>query len=549
MLTYNPNTAILLILFNRVNTARKVFERIREVRPKRLYLAADGPRHKLECKACEEARLVVSAVDWDCEVYPLYQEQNLGCDTHCYRAISWFFEREPEGIVLEDDCLPSTSFFGFCSTLLAYYRKDERIGHIAGSNYQFGDKRGDGSYYFSNLTHVGGWAGWRRSWQCQRLNDERYDWFERLDYLSHLASHAPFHAYWNKYFRLVNWNSHIGWDFRYAYANLSNNRLSVIPNYNLISNIGCYDRATHPIADYPFADLPNEEIGEIIHPTFVCPDVEADLRSQMREYNSRGVFEERQDAVAYLKERLSEEITNTSERRSIPRVIHQIYEDSAGPSDTLLHISKSWREQNPDWEYRFWRKADIDVFLSMHYPELIPVYESFPYAVQRWDAIRYLILYTFGGLYVDLDYECTEPIDPLLRDVECTMGLEPAGHCILQRKPYIVGNAFMATIPGHPYFKELIDAVFHANTNEEYPVRAAQAIMDSTGPYMTTRVYMNSPYQERVILIPSALVAPLTRDEVMEMVAGKVSSDMEEKIERSYAIHYFLGSWYEQLKS
>ena len=129
------------------------------------------------------------------------------------------------------------------------------------------------------------------------------------------------------------------------------------------------------------------------------------------------------------------------------------------------------------------------------------------------------------------------------------MGLEPAGHCILQRKPYIVGNAFMATIPGHPYFKELIDAVFHANTNEEYPVRAAQAIMDSTGPYMTTRVYMNSPYQERVILIPSALVAPLTRDEVMEMVAGKVSSDMEEKIERSYAIHYFLGSWYEQLKS
>lgn len=155
MLTYNPNTAILLILFNRVNTTQKVFERIREVRPKRLYLAADGPRHKLECKACEEARLVVSAVDWDCEVYRLYQEQNLGCDTHCYRAISWFFEREPEGIVLEDDCLPSTSFFGFCSTLLAYYRKDERIGHIAGSNYQFGDKRGDGSYYFSNLTHVG----------------------------------------------------------------------------------------------------------------------------------------------------------------------------------------------------------------------------------------------------------------------------------------------------------------------------------------------------------------------------------------------------------
>ena len=546
MIPYDRNTAILLILFRRPDTTRKVFERIREVRPKRLYIAADGPRNETECKDCEAARAIVSCIDWDCEAVRLYQERNLGCDIHCYQAISWFFGLEPEGIILEDDCVPSLSFFGFCSTLLERYRHDERIGHVAGSNYQFGKKRGDGTYYFSNLTHVGGWAGWRRVWK-NVCCDKNYPLFGRLNYLSSLPSHAPFQTHWNKYFGMANRNLDFCWDFRYAYTNLINNRLSVIPNYNLISNIGCSDKATHYIKDYPFADIKNEEIDTILHPSFICPDIEADLYSQAKEYNSSKESLIKQDDVFYLKERLNTVIVNNHIKPKIPRIIHQIYEDMSGPTPLLRGISQSWKELNPDWEYRFWNKKDIDAFLGMYYPDLIPIYQAFPYDVQRWDAVRYLILYKIGGLYVDMDYECTENISPLLCETECAMGMEPRGNAVLRRMPYIVGNAFMATVPGHPYFKELIDAVFHDNKNRGalYPERS---ILDTTGPYMTTRVYDNSKYKEQVSLIPAELVAPLTRDEVLKVMDDEISEGLANKIENSFAIHYFLGSWYEQTK-
>lgn len=546
MIPYDRNTAILLIIFQRPNTTQKVFEQISEVRHKRLYVAADGPRNEIEHIECEKTRAILSNVDWDCEVIRLYQEKNLGCDKHCYQAITWFFEQESEGIILEDDCVPSQSFFGFCSILLEKYRNDERIGHIAGSNYQFGEKRGDGSYYFSNLTHVGGWAGWRRAWK-NVCHDGNYPLFERLDYLSNLPSHAPFKAHWNQYYGMANHNPDYCWDFRYAYTNLINNRLSIIPNYNLISNIGCSDKATHYIKDYPFADIKNEEIDAIIHPSFICPDIEADLYSQTKEYNSSWDSLSRQDDIFYLKEKLNTVTANNHIKPKIPRIIHQIYEDMSGPPSSLLKISQSWKELNPDWDYRFWNKNDIDTFLEMYYPDLIPIYQAFPYDVQRWDAIRYLILYKIGGLYVDMDYECTECISPLLCETTCAMGMEPKGNAILRRMPYIVGNAFMAAIPNHPYFKELINAVFH-NNNEVNSLYPERSILDTTGPYMTTRIYDSSEYKERVSLIPAELVGPLTRDEVLRVVDNEISKSLENKIEKSFAIHYFLGSWYGQTK-
>lgn len=304
MITYDINTPILFIIFRCPETSAKVFEQIRKAAPKRLYIAADGPRNKEEQVECEAARNVVKLLDWDCDVFRLYQEINLGCDKHCFQAISWFFEHESEGIVLEDDCLPSYSFFGFCSTLLAKYRNDERIGHISGGNYLFGNNRGDGSYYFSNLTHVGGWAGWRRVWQSLCLSNNNFGLFERLDYLSNLPSHKEFYFYWNEMYGIANKNLDICWDFKYAYNNLINNRLSVIPNNNLIMNIGCTEKATHYIENYPFANIKCVEICDIIHPSFILPDIEADIYSQLIEYNMPSELVDYPRDCLYLKERL-----------------------------------------------------------------------------------------------------------------------------------------------------------------------------------------------------------------------------------------------------
>lgn len=548
MKTYDNNIAILFIIFRRPSTTQKVFDRIKAVNPKRLYVAADGPRNDVENEECMETRSIISGVDWDCQLFESYQEKNLGCDSHCFQAISWFFEHEPEGIILEDDRLPSYSFFAFCTNLLEKYRNDERIGHIAGDNYQFGNKRGDGSYYFSNLTHVGGWAGWRRVWQCHRLCENKYESFEQLDYLSYLPSHAPFRYYWNSYFKSANHDNKVCWDFKYAYTNLVNNRLSIIPNCNLVSNIGCFDKATHQIKDHPFADIMNEEIDDILHPSFICPDIEADLYSQAKEYRTPFESLDTPKDCLYLKEQLIASNKNDAVHLAIPRIIHQIYEDLSGPPASLVLISQSWRELNPDWEYRFWNKNDVEAFLKEYYPELIPAYNAFPFNVQRWDAIRYLILYKLGGLYVDMDYECTDHITPILYNVECAMGLEPEAHAIRSRMPYIVGNAFMATVPNHPYFRELIDEAFCDDTRDKTCISSDFLVVDSTGPYMTTRVYSNSEHQDQVTLIPAGLIAPLTQEDVRDIMNNKTSKRIESKIETSFAIHYFFGSWSEQTR-
>lgn len=232
----------------------------------------------------------------------------------------------------------------------------------------------------------------------------------------------------------------------------------------------------------------------------------------------------------------------------IPYIIHQIYEDLSGPPSHLKEISQSWKDLNPEWEYRFWNKNDIETFLKAYYPDLISTYNAFPYNVQRWDAIRYLILYRLGGLYVDMDYECTEAIAPILCNVECVMGLEPEGHAKNQHMPYIVGNAFMATVPNHPYFRELIEAVFFNTKNYSESFPAWKLILDTTGPYMTTRVYDSSQCQKRVTLLSPEQIAPLTQEEVRKVMNGEVSECVRNKIEKSFAIHYFFNSWYEQTR-
>lgn len=542
MISFDRNTPVLLIVYNRPNTTEKVLERIREARPKRLYVAVDAPKCDADIEECTKVQSLFDDLGTDILVFKKYQSVNLGCDAHCYAAISWFFEQEPEGIILEDDCVPSLSFFGFCSTLLERYRNDERIGHIAGSNYQFGKKRGDGTYYFSNLTHVGGWAGWRRVWKEHISRKVDFNQFIQQDYLAYLPSHAPFQNHWERYYALAHRGTDFCWDYKYAFSNLVANRLSIIPNCNLINNIGCYDKPTHFIKDYPFASLPCGELSEIEHPSVVCPNIEADLFSQIKEYKQIHDIHFLDQGVGFLKDRLESYERGDSLR--IPKVIHQIYEDMDGPPSYLLEFAESWRENNPDWVYKFWNKEDIDKFIKQYFPDIKGLYDRFPYSVQRWDVIRYLILYQLGGLYVDMDYECTQSITPLLCGLTCAIGMEPKAHAVRSKIPYIIGNAFMASIPGHPFLKELIDGIFSDDSLSNSCRNKNLEVLETTGPFKLTNCYKRSEYKDQIALIPSEWIAPLSREEVVKLINHEKSRDLVQKVEDSYAIHYFLGSWY-----
>jgi len=158
---------VLFLIFNRPETTQQVFSAIRKAKPPRLYVAADGPRsdYPNEDEKCEHSRKIATNVDWDCEVKTLFRDQNLGCRLAVSQAISWFFENEPEGIILEDDCLPSQSFFWFCQELLEDFRNDKQVGAICGFYSNELDYKPSASYFFSRYMRVWGWAGWRRTFE------------------------------------------------------------------------------------------------------------------------------------------------------------------------------------------------------------------------------------------------------------------------------------------------------------------------------------------------------------------------------------------------
>lgn len=544
MLIYNKETPILFIIYNRVDTTKIVFDKIKQVEPKYLYIAADGPRDEAEFIICEEVRNIVTKVDWDCFVKTLFHKENIGCRKSVTQAITWFFENEPEGIIIEDDCLPSDSFFGFCSELLEKYRYDERIGHISGSNVQDGHEYGDGTYYFSFLTNTWGWAGWRRVWKNYDIEMKSYPIFEKFNYLETLSSYAPFTHYWKyKFMAHYKDRSFDSWHFQYSYLNLINNRLSIVPNFNLICNlVSKTTNILHFYVNNAAANRTLHEFDEIRHPSFVIPDAAADVNTQNLEFSMPLVKDSSMDGLLFLKDRLvniSRKIRDVPGIIKIPKVIHNIYEELAGPPKMFTTIAQTWKDLHPHWEYRFWDKLDVEKLLETYFPDFIPIYQAYPNNVQRWNALRYLILYQFGGLYVDMDYECIEPVDLLLEDSTCCMGLEPSTQYVSLDKSFVIGNSFMASVPEHKYFKMMIDDM-KINFGKRWSKYKVIQIKESTGQFLTTRIYNSYPDKDEITLLPAELVSPLTLDESRAVINGFETKDIENKVEKAFAVHYSL---------
>ena len=97
-------TPVLFIIYNRIETARQVFEKIKNVKPKYLYVSADGPKDDEDKEKTDNVRNLIKEIDWDCELKTNFKEKNIGCGEHIIRSIKWLFENEEQGIILEDDC-------------------------------------------------------------------------------------------------------------------------------------------------------------------------------------------------------------------------------------------------------------------------------------------------------------------------------------------------------------------------------------------------------------------------------------------------------------
>ena len=279
------NTAVLFLVFNRPNHTSKVFETIRLAKPKQLFIAADGPRSDRpdENEICRKVRKIAYSVDWDCEVKTLFRETNLGCGLAVSEAITWFFEHVEEGIILEDDCLPNESFYSFCSTLLEKYRNNHQIMHISGNNFQNGIWRGEGSYYFSQFPHIWGWATWKRAWKSYDLELKNFPAFIKNKSISKIVGDKNQAKFWQNSFQLAFSKSIDTWDFAWFFTFFSNNGYAILPNQNLVSNIGFGIDATHTIyQNDKLENLPVFKLKNLIHPLEITLNKKADKHT----YNS-----------------------------------------------------------------------------------------------------------------------------------------------------------------------------------------------------------------------------------------------------------------------
>jgi hypothetical protein len=290
MLTEKLSTPILFIIFNRPDLTQLVFNEIKKAKPLFLYITADGPRknNKSDLENCKKTREIIKQIDWECQVKTNFSEVNLGCKLGVSSGINWFFENIDEGIILEDDCLPNQSFFFFCQELLAYYRNDQRIMQIGGANFQPVQNRNDKSYYFSKYSHIWGWASWKRAWKYYDRDIKNFPDFKKEKIISNIFTEKLMQIYWLKRFEEV-YNGKIDtWDFQWQYTTLIHNGLSVIPNKNLISNIGFGVNSTHTKdKNNKLANMATYNLDIITHPDFLIENKQADDYTFYYIFNSR----------------------------------------------------------------------------------------------------------------------------------------------------------------------------------------------------------------------------------------------------------------------
>jgi hypothetical protein len=275
----NLRTPVALVAFNRPDTTRIVMAEIRKAQPAKLLLIADGPRpdHPEDYEQCAATRAVMEEVDWDCEVLRNYSELNLGCGLRPASGFDWVFQNVTEAILLEDDCVPDSTFFRFCDELLERYRDDERVMMISGDNFQAGHRRTPYSYYFSRYTHTWGWATWRRAWRYFDLEFKSWPQLRETGWLNEVLGEPRAAAYWRDAFDNLT-NTADVWDYQWAFACWTRNGLAVLPEVNLVTNIGWGNGATHTSDPRNLAaNLPRFPMAfPLVHPPQVVAHAEAD---------------------------------------------------------------------------------------------------------------------------------------------------------------------------------------------------------------------------------------------------------------------------------
>lgn len=283
---------ILLIVYNKPNEVERVLTTIIKTNPKKLYIASDKWQNDKEKENVLKVRKIISDTIKNRDCHVQYNDSNLGCKNGVVSAIDWLFQHEEYGIILEEDCLPDSSFFEFCKELLTQYKNDTRIFMISGSNPTTKDIKLNSDYYFSKYMRIWGWATWKRSWMLHdpqiknwpqiKSNKTHYPFF------SSIQEAKKWEILWDKCYS----NTIDTWDYQFYLSQLLNHSMSIVPAKNLVSNIGFGDQATHTKIDiYNISNYPTStQSFPLQHPKLVSVDTIEDAKFSNLLFSSKYIL-------------------------------------------------------------------------------------------------------------------------------------------------------------------------------------------------------------------------------------------------------------------
>lgn len=241
------DVAVLILFFNRPDHLKEVFDEVRKARPAKLFLYQDGPRGDRDLPGIEACRAVVGddEIDWQCQVHRRYQEQNYGCDPSEYLSQKWAFSIVDKCIVLEDDDVPTQSFFPFCKEMLDRYEHDDRIWMVSGFNIDEETKDVDADYFFTQTCNIWGWASWRRvidQW------DGQYSFLDDEQTMQQLQAVMKQRRYNRKFLQMLHDHRASGKEYYetiFWSSMILNSALAIMPTKNQINNMGLTADSTH----------------------------------------------------------------------------------------------------------------------------------------------------------------------------------------------------------------------------------------------------------------------------------------------------------------
>ncbi|MCG9879923.1 MAG: glycosyltransferase family 2 protein [Bacteroidia bacterium] len=272
---------IVLIVYNRLKQTQIVVSRILESNPSQVFLIADAPKKDKDDDhaKCQAVLEFLERTNWNCQVFKNYAQTNLGCKKRISTGLDWVLSQVESAIILEDDCLPDRSFFPFCEELLEKYRDDQRIFAISGDNFQDGKQRTDYSYYYSLYSHCWGWATWRRAWQHYDVEMKLWEAIRNGDWLDDVLQNKAAVKYWKHKFQQTYTGKFDTWDYQWTLSCWAQSGLTILPNRNLVSNIGfdCASSTHTKSKNSPLANMPTETMQfPLKHPPFIIRDRQAD---------------------------------------------------------------------------------------------------------------------------------------------------------------------------------------------------------------------------------------------------------------------------------